>query len=105
MAQPRIVLAAVRIELCGTLLKRRQGQEHRLEGQRGVLENVAAEGGAKLRCISSTPNLLDHRVSVRIRELERREKRQPRLIVHRLRSPVPGPASRRALIDAVISLI
>ena len=105
MPQPRVVLAAVGIELPRALLESLQGHQHRLERQRPVVEHLVAEGLAKPRRIARAPHLGQYFVDAAVRHLEGREQGQARLLVRRLRPAVPGPASGGTLIDAVILIV
>src|ERR1017187_8032719 len=105
MPQPGVILAAVGIELRGTLLKSFQGHQHGLERQCLVIEHCIAEGIAKLRRIARTLHSRYYRIGARVGHLERREQRQSRLIMSRLRTTVPRAATGRTLVDAVIPLV
>ena len=55
--------------------------------------------------IGAASNARSHVSRTGVGHLIRREERQPRLIPPAIRTPVPGHASSRAIVDALVRLI
>ncbi len=103
--QPRVVLAGIGVECAPVLFVDLEGLEDRVEGPVPVGQHRVAPDRRQVRAVAGPKHVGDHLVGAAVRHLERREQRDPGLVVTEIDPAVPGQAAGGAVVDALVRLV